>query len=243
MRRTAFLIDGGFFLKRLQSLCGSLTPNAAARKITALCMAHLEHESRSRDNLYRIFYYDCPPVDKKAHNPITKRAVDFGTSPTARWRTAFFEQLKVQRKVALRLGRLAGGSWQLRPEALKDLLSGARTVAQLTERDVSYDVRQKAVDMRIGLDIASLAYKKCVDQIVLFSGDSDFVPAAKLARREGIDFILDPMWFSIGPDLNEHIDGKFSPIPSPKQNIVLDGPSLTPTPPIVTQVEPETPPE
>ncbi|KKL84872.1 hypothetical protein LCGC14_1960370 [marine sediment metagenome] len=26
------------------------------------------------------------------------------------------------------------------------------------------------------------------------SGDSDFIPAAKLARREGLDVILDPMW-------------------------------------------------
>ena len=38
------------------------------------------------------------------------------------------------------------------------------------------------------------------------SGDSDFVPAAKLARREGIEFVLDPMWASIRADLNEHID-------------------------------------
>ncbi len=27
-----------------------------------------------------------------------------------------------------------------------------------------------------------------IDQIILIAGDSDFVPAAKLARREGIDF-------------------------------------------------------
>lgn len=61
--------------------------------------------------------------------------------------------------------------------------------------------------MKIGLDIASLAYKKQVDQIILISGDSDFVPAAKLARREGIDFILDPLGSPIKPDLTEHIDG------------------------------------
>ncbi len=39
--------------------------------------------------------------------------------------------------------------------------------------------------MRIGLDIASLAYKQQVEQIVLVAGDSDFVPAAKLARVDG----------------------------------------------------------
>ena len=54
-------------------------------------------------------------------------------------------------------------------------------------------MKQKGVDMRIGVDIASLAYKKQVNQIILIAGDSDFVPAAKLARREGIDFVLDPL--------------------------------------------------
>ncbi len=61
--------------------------------------------------------------------------------------------------------------------------------------------------MKIGLDIASLAYKRLVDQIILIAGDSDFVPAAKLARREGIDFVLDPMWADIKANLFEHIDG------------------------------------
>ena len=49
------------------------------------------------------------------------------------------------------------------------------------------------MDIRIGLDIASLAYKELVDHVVLISGDSDFIPAAKVEWREGIDFILDPM--------------------------------------------------
>lgn len=61
--------------------------------------------------------------------------------------------------------------------------------------------------MKIGLDIATLAYNKLVDQIVLISGDSDFVPAAKLARREGIDFILDSLFANVKPELSEHIDG------------------------------------
>ena len=53
----------------------------------------------------------------------------------------------------------------------------------------------------------SLSFKKQVDRIILISGDSDFVPAAKQARREGIDFILDPMRSPIKDDLFEHIDG------------------------------------
>ena len=77
----------------------------------------------------------------------------------------------------------------------------------MTENDFMIDVDQKGVDMKIGLDIASIAYKKQVDQIVLISGDSDFVSAAKLARREGIDFVLDPLGAPIKDDLFEHIDG------------------------------------
>lgn len=52
-----------------------------------------------------------------------------------------------------------------------------------------------------------LSYKHQVDQIILISGDSDFVSASKLARREGIDFILDPLGATIKPALFEHIDG------------------------------------
>ena len=44
--------------------------------------------------------------------------------------------------------------------------------------------------------------------MILIAGDSDFVPAAKLARREGIDIVLDPMGAAIAPDMNEHIDGR-----------------------------------
>lgn len=77
--------------------------------------------------------------------------------------------------------------------------------------DIKPDITQKGVDMRIGLDIASLAFKRQVKRIVLVSGDSDFVPAAKLARREGVDFILDPMGMKIRGQLFEHIDGLFEP--------------------------------
>ena len=61
--------------------------------------------------------------------------------------------------------------------------------------------------MRLGIDFASLTLKRQVDTIVLVAGDSDFVPAAKLARREGARVILDPLWRSVAPELFEHIDG------------------------------------
>jgi len=127
-----------------------------------------------------------------------------------------FEELKHQRKVALRLGTTKDhGEWIIRPSVTKELLNGRLSLSDLTEKDIKYDMKQKGVDMKIGLDIASLSYKKLVDRIVLISGDSDFVPAAKVARREGIDVVLDPMWNHVEPSLFEHIDGLRSTAPHP----------------------------
>ena len=67
--------------------------------------------------------------------------------------------------------------------------------------------------MRVGLDIASITLKKQADTIVLVSGDTDFVPAAKLARREGAKFFLDPLGRSVPPALFEHIDDVLSALP------------------------------
>ena len=92
-------------------------------------------------------------------------------------------------------------------ESFKKLLDGTMQITDLSDSDLKLNIEQKGVDMRIGIDISSLTYKKQVQQIILISGDSDFVPAAKQARREGIDFILAPMEAAIKSDLFEHIDG------------------------------------
>lgn len=217
---TAVLVDAGFFLKRALRIYGHQLPDAIARHLHKLALEHLNDEKGRRvARLYRIFVYDAPPVAWKGHLPISKKPVDFGNSDTARWRLAFHEELKCLRKVALRLGEIPTTQiqWQLKPDALKALAAGKQVWDKITDDAFRLNLRQKGVDMRIGLDIASLAYKRLVNQIVLVSGDSDFVPAAKLSRREGIDFVLDPMWATIRPDLYEHIDGLKSVCPRPGQ--------------------------
>lgn len=131
------------------------------------------------------------------------------------------EHLKAKRKTALRLGHLSNEKpWTIKPEKIDLMLKGKLKFEDLTGQDVMPNVRQKGVDMRIAVDISSLAMKHQVNQIVLMAGDADFVPAAKMARREGIDFIVDPMWGRILPNLLEHIDGLRSTCPKPKPNPV-----------------------
>jgi uncharacterized LabA/DUF88 family protein len=141
---------------------------------------------------------------------LLKRAVDFSKSNIFSWTNAFFDELKKKRKVALRLGTLAENwvQYSLNPKATKQLFSGARNIPDMTEADFTLNLRQKGVDMKIGIDITSIALKKLAEQIILIAGDSDFVPVAKLARREGLDFILDPLWTrNLTSSLAEHIDG------------------------------------
>ncbi|MGY3643786.1 NYN domain-containing protein [Pseudomonas sp. PK-RTE-24] len=228
---TAVLVDGAFFIKRFRRIEPQNAFNAerAAALVHRWATAHLlnktltrptgpirELRQRARKELYRIFFYDCPPLDTKQHNPISKKAVDFSKSREAAFRKELHSRLRSKRKLALRLGHLSKDvRWTIEPVKIAELLKGKIQMTDLMENDVSIETRQKGVDMRIGIDVASLSFKQQVDQIVLIAGDADFVPAAKMARREGVDFILDPMWQSIPDSLMEHIDGLRSTCPKP----------------------------
>ncbi len=228
MIKVAILIDGGYFLKRLPAVRSDVDttdPEDVTRSLRQLVHRHLEHLNEvwkapdAYQLLFRTFYYDARPYARKAHKPISGTAIDFATTDQARFREQLFNELRSSRNVALRLGevrREVDRSWILRADAQKHLLNGRRDVNDLTDGDFSLAIRQKGVDMRIGLDIASLTLRRQADTIVLVSGDSDFVSAAKLARREGVRFVLDPLWQTIPPDLNEHIDGLTSGFPRPR---------------------------
>lgn len=228
MKTTAILVDGGFFVRRFGTVYPDIdrhNPSAVADMLNRMCLGHLYARagkgqgSNKVADLYRIYFYDCPPLEKRLHTPLSKKAFNLATQPEAVFRKALHAELRQNRKTALRLGRLdeKNGAWTLRPAVMQDLIKGTRLWADLTDDDFYYYARQKIVDMKIGLDIAVLAEKRLVNQIVLVAGDSDVVPAAKHARREGIDFLLDPMWNNIAPDLHEHIDGLRSTSPNPNK--------------------------
>jgi uncharacterized LabA/DUF88 family protein len=226
MNKVAILIDGGYFLKRLPSVkraIDKMDPLAVEKAIGQLVESHLRqvNETACVPNvfglLYRCFFYDAKPYTQRGHKPISKRAIDYGKTDEAVFRLALHERLRRRANFAVRLGEVRlERSWILSEAAQKALLAGTRTVADLTDDDFAPGLRQKAVDMRIGIDIASLTLKRQIDTIVLVAGDSDFVPAAKLARREGVRVILDPLWRDVESSLFEHIDGLRSGFPRPR---------------------------
>ncbi len=255
-RQIAILVDGGFFLRRIEAL-GLVRRNGDVEVIAAamrrLCRRHVQmlvgaDERNWQRHVYRIFFYDAQPYAGVAHHPLRNQQIHYDKSHVATFRRHLFERLRRERNVALRLGNvIRHDDWIMPTARLKPLLptrdwiadldltpgeNGSVTIPaakleevqrlqqrwrQLRDEDVSLDLRQKGVDMRIGLDIAALALKRFVNTIVLVSGDSDFVPAAKLARREGVQFILDPLWQQRKLDeLFEHIDGLQSGLPKPR---------------------------
>lgn len=231
MTKVAILIDGGFLLKRLKTVqpnVGSFDPVGVAQSIRELVESHLRqiHEHNGAKThwelLYRCFYYDAAPYQKRAHRPVSGLAINYARSETATFRLALFNLLRRSPHFAVRLGEtIAERPWILSASAQDDLLKKRRDWASVTDADFVSGIRQKAVDMRLGVDIASIALKKQADMLVLVTGDSDFVPAAKLARREGVKVILDPLWLDVRPDLFEHIDEVQSGFPRPGQTGIL----------------------
>ncbi|NWE38839.1 NYN domain-containing protein [Pseudomonas yamanorum] len=221
MKRTAILFDGGFFFQRVlffaRKYFGSghgLTAEHLTQIIRKLVRLHVEDERSARRELYRIYYYDCPPPSNQVRLPIipsgnkTPGHMNFKAHPPYQLRRDLHDQLRASRKTALRLGELAkSGEWQLNSHSLKALLRGEKTWDTLSNEDFHYSIEQKTVDTKLGMDITTLALDKLVDVIVLVAGDSDFVPAAKLARTKGIDFVIDPMWANTTGSLSEHVDG------------------------------------
>lgn len=207
-RKTAILVDGGYYRKRADDLWGKRTPQERATEIFEYCMLHITEPQEPRD-LYRIFYYDCPPMSKKMTHPLTGEEINFSSGAGTKWTSDLYSELASKRKVALRMGEFAENvaSYKLKDSAMREILSGSKSAQQLQKSDFYLDVKQKGVDMRIGLDAASIAYGRYADQIILIAGDSDFLPVAKMARRNGIDFILDPMKQMPKKNLQEHIDG------------------------------------
>ena len=119
--RTAILVDGGFYRKRAKALWGNKTPAERANELNDYCYKHLQDKYENR-YLYRVFYYDCPPIGKNIYNPITQKTTSLEATPEYSWMTEFLKELKHHRKFALRMGRINDTQVQysLKPDPQKN---------------------------------------------------------------------------------------------------------------------------
>lgn len=207
-KKTAILVDGEWFRRKLDHALKGKLPNG----VTADVMYRNALLSLAADEeLFRLFYYDCPPYDGKETNPIDQSICDFGSEPKYRARTRFLREMKQNNFVAMRLGIAKKRGWTLTDAYIQRAISGHNLTTPKphqppTAADVFLNFEQKGVDMRIGIDVATLSLKRIVERIVLISGDTDMIPAMKLARREGVQVVLIEVSKPIHISLDEDAD-------------------------------------
>jgi uncharacterized LabA/DUF88 family protein len=182
--KTAIMVDGGWFSTALGESYSPAIKYPKADQIYRNAISVLQTD----EILLKFFFYDSMPYSDSATNPISKNVIDFSKERAHHARTSFFRELGQMPCVALRKGDLRFRGWKLKEEYQNNLIKG--TAKPLTEYDIMPDFEQKGVDMRIGIDMATLSLKRLVNRIILFSGDSDMLPAMKLARVEGVQIVI-----------------------------------------------------
>ncbi|MEX1118160.1 MAG: NYN domain-containing protein [Terrimicrobiaceae bacterium] len=210
MKKTALLIDGGWFAKGLgaQFQPKASWPTAEQVCRNARCVLSAEEE------LFRIFYYDCEPFEACVTNPADKSVLNYAGTASFAGRKKFFQEMGQMDFVALRRGELKARGWELTEKFKKALIKG--NAAPFSATDIYPAFQQKGVDMRIGIDVATLSLKRLVDRIILFSGDTDMIPAMKLARREGVQvFVVKLGSWPLKDSLIEDADGIRALTPAP----------------------------
>lgn len=207
-QRYALLLDGGFLRHKLSMR----PPRYCARGISAFAAEVSRLPCLAYMRLHRIYYYDSQPLQGFEQKPLGGGTLDLGSSFTAARNKELQSDLCKEPFFALRFGELLFEGWRLKA----GVLGRAATKLEIGPEDLEPNIRQKGVDMRIGIDIASLTLKKHVDTIVLVTGDSDFIPAMKFARREGAQLILVTLGHGIREGLREHADLVVDQFPLPQ---------------------------
>ena len=205
----AILLDGGFLTKKLYERLGG---HATAEDVVTECERLRGLAELDGYELLRIYYYDAAPSSARVNFPVSHAVYDLGATPRYRAAQSLYDNLILRPHFALRMGQVHLGpdKWRIKPRKARQLIANLRP---LVDDDFELDIGQKGVDMRIGMDMARLALRDMVRTIVVVTGDSDFVPAFKFVRREGVKVILEPMGHNVRPELRQHSDIVLAPPP------------------------------
>src|SRR5437867_8357641 len=201
--RVAILLDGGFVRVMLDKKHGHFP---SVSEIASLCTDILKSPRLDGVQLFRVYYYGSPPASGKATNPVDGSEIELGTTTSAVKNQSLLDQLELRPDFAVRRGTAIFTGWKLKLDALEELV---KTKRPFRPKDIVPDIKQKGVDLKIGLDIAWISTRQIADIIVLVSGDSDMVPAMKFARKEGLKVYLETLGKSVKRELCAHADYVF----------------------------------
>jgi uncharacterized LabA/DUF88 family protein len=184
--RLVIQIDGGYLRSVAQSLRLKYD-NDFIEKVARLLVFP------DSDNLLRIMYYDAPGFVGERPLPVSRKPHPFNSD------SVWLEELAAREYFAVRRGTLKWRGWKLKsPETLSGTPS---------DEDYKPDFQQKGVDLRIGVDMVTFAYERTAERVMLIAGDTDFIPAMKIARRRGLQVIgVDLPGQRLSREFRQHID-------------------------------------
>lgn len=150
-----------------------------------------EQEEKSR-----VYYYEGRPYSGKAKLPISGESHQFTGNKNK------FAGLAARNRFAVRLGSVVFRGWQLKTKPDKLIKK-----QKVEDSDFSPSFEQKGVDMRIGLDMATISASPKIRKIKLISADTDLIPAMKHARKAGVSVqIVSLPGIRLAHALVEHAD-------------------------------------
>lgn len=127
----------------------------------------------------RAYVYDCPPYQSTPPKPEQMEMKSHFDS--------FKYNITKLPRFEMRTGRL---------QIVKD--GEGNTILK---KDGTPLLKQKGVDMALGIDIARLSSTRQIQKVIIIAGDSDFIPAIITAKQEGIlvtlyyhDFVHDSLY-------------------------------------------------
>lgn len=187
MKKVAIIVDGQFLLHRIRDAQSSTQyPNLEDQYNFLTNLINSNDEE-----LFRIFYYQGSPNKQTVDKPISKDKINFSESQINKYSSNLITELSNKDFVAMRLGDTFFRGWKLKNPVLEKIRKGIiKDTSKLTDDDFTPDFQQKGVDIKIGLDVAWLSNNNIVDRIYMVTGDADFIPALKQARRDGIQIKL-----------------------------------------------------
>lgn len=122
-------------------------------------------------DLLRTYYYNCPPYQSSPPTAEEK-------ARTSK-KQAFYDALQRLPRFEVRMGRLA----------------------KRTEADGTVRFEQKLVDVLLSVDLVMLSTTRQITHAAIIAGDSDFIPAIKVAKNNGV-----AVWLFHGPTEHLHRD-------------------------------------
>ncbi len=174
MKKAILLIDGENFLHKVKEVLINENLRSETAHISNIQLSHLINkifQLFSDIQIIEIRYY---AAKLKVYEPQRKKSE---------------ELILMQRRL----------KHNLEKQGIKFIVAGnVRAQENIIGKKKSVTFKEKGVDVRIAVDMVTLACDKQVDTIILCSSDSDLQPAVKESKSRGINIIY--LGFSHNPN-------------------------------------------